>query len=72
MATGLRMTIFFGISWFALLGAFGLAFFFCKFTGSKWLFALVLVAFVVTRGSLVIVEEKPASSGVRTIGFSGE
>jgi hypothetical protein len=66
------MTVFFGITWFALLGALGLAFFFYKVTGSKWLFALLLVSFVVVRGSLVIVEEKPQSSGITTIGSSGE
>ena len=55
-----------------LLGALGLALFFYKLTGSKWLFALVLVAFIMTRGKLVVVGEKPQSSGITTIGSSGE
>ena len=54
------------------MGALGLALFFYKLTGSKWLFALVLVAFIMIRGKLVVVGEKPQSSGITTIGSSGE
>jgi len=57
------ISIFFGGSWIGILVAIGLLVFFYKWTGSKWVVAVVAVFLLITRFTFVSVEPKKADNG---------
>jgi len=68
------INVIFGGSIVGLLVAVGLLVFFYKWTGSKWVVAVVAVFLLITRFTFVSVEPKKADNGggIEVIGETGK
>jgi hypothetical protein len=69
---GQTISIFFGGSWIGILIAIGLLLFFYKWTGSKWVVAVVAVFLIVTRFTWITVEPQTGDDGrIEVVGENG-